>query len=64
MGNTGLYDFGWNPLYRKLFEKHAGFVINRGGATTKDIIDLLNYVKDKVYENSGVTLEPEIRVIK
>ncbi len=45
-------------------EKHAGFVINKGGATTCDVIKLLEYVKDTVMENCSVVLEPEIRIIK
>ena len=45
-------------------EKHAGFVVNKGGATTTDVVNLLEYVKKTVYDNSGVTLEPEINVIE
>lgn len=45
-------------------EKHAGFIINKGNATTKDVIDLIECVKSKVRENFGVELEPEIRVIE
>ncbi len=45
-------------------EKHAGFIVNKGGATTQDVLNLLDYVKDKVYKNSGVMLEPEIRVVE
>lgn len=43
-------------------EKHAGFVINVGGATAQNVKDLLNQVSDRVYENSGIRLEPEIRI--
>lgn len=41
-------------------EKHKGFVINRGSATAKDVTELIGYVKQKVKENAGVELEPEI----
>ena len=44
--------------------KHAGFVINTGGATCKDVLDLCKKVSDTVYENKGVKLEMEIRVTK
>lgn len=44
-------------------EKHAGFIINRGGATSKDIYDLIRLVQDSVYEKHGVRLEPEVRFI-
>ena len=42
--------------------KHAGFAINLGGATAADVTQLLRQVSDKVYENSGIRLEPEIRI--
>lgn len=45
-------------------EKHAGFVINKNGATTKNVIDLMEAVRKKVYEDHGVELEPEIRVLE
>ncbi len=41
-------------------EKHAGFVINKGGATSFDIYNLVQYIRKKVYEDSGVTLQTEI----
>ncbi|MBE6720065.1 MAG: UDP-N-acetylmuramate dehydrogenase [Ruminococcaceae bacterium] len=44
--------------------KHAGFVINKGGATCKDVLDLCKMVSDTVYKNKGVKLEMEIRVTK
>ena len=44
-------------------EKHAGFIINTGSATAKDILDLIDLVKQRVFENSGVTLEPEVRIL-
>lgn len=44
-------------------EKHAGFVINTGGATAKDVADLIKYVQKTVYEKSGVMLEPEVKII-
>lgn len=44
-------------------EKHAGFIINTGTASAKDIIDLIEYVKTKVYEKFGVEIKPEVRVI-
>ena len=44
--------------------KHAGFVINTGNATAEDVLALMQTVSDKVYENAGVRLEPEIRIIR
>ena len=42
-------------------EKHAGFIINTGNATTKDITDLIDYVREKVYEKHSVLLETEVK---
>ena len=43
-------------------EKHAGFVVNLGGATAQDVVDLLKQVASIVYEHSGIQLEPEVRI--
>ena len=44
-------------------EKHAGFVVNVGGATSHDVYDLMLHVRKTVYENSGVVLEPEVIIL-
>jgi UDP-N-acetylmuramate dehydrogenase len=44
-------------------EKHAGFIVNIGGATAKDILALAEAVKRRVQERSGFVLEPEPRII-
>ncbi len=44
--------------------KHAGFVINKGGATCKDVLDLCKKVADTVKAEKGVDLEMEVRVTK
>lgn len=44
-------------------EKHAGFVINRGGATAMDLVMLCHQVQEKVYAEFGVRLEPEVRFV-
>ena len=41
-------------------EKHNGFIVNEGCATAEDVKQLIETVRKKVYENSGVLLEPEI----
>ncbi len=43
-------------------EKHAGFVINKGGATCDDILQLCKICSDEVYKQKGVRIEMEIRV--
>jgi len=42
-------------------EKHSGFVINKGQATARDVVELMEQVAEKVYEQFGVTLEPEVK---
>ena len=44
-------------------EKHAGFVVNRGGATAADMVELCRQVQEKIMEINGVRLEPEVRFI-
>ena len=44
-------------------EKHAGFIVNAGGATASDVRRLLDAVRERVLRDSGVALEPEIRVL-
>lgn len=43
-------------------EKHGGFAVNLGGATAEDVKELLKEVSEKVEEQSGIHLEPEIRI--
>ena len=50
VGNAGISD------------KHAGFAVNLGGATAKDVRQLLETVSNRVFEQSGIRLEPEIRI--
>lgn len=45
-------------------EKHAGFVINKGGASCKDVLDLCKLVHDTVYKEKGVHMDMEIRVTR
>ena len=45
-------------------EKHAGFVVNRGRATCKDVLRLMKQVQDRVEQDTGVRLEPEVRILE
>ena len=45
-------------------EKHAGFVINRGGATFADIMGVIRGVQERVLAEKGVRLEPEVKIIE
>ena len=42
---------------------HSGFIINKGGATATDILQLIALVQNTVYDKFGVMLEPEVRII-
>lgn len=44
-------------------EKHCGFIVNLGNATSRDVLDLIELVKKTVFEKKGVLLEPEVRII-
>lgn len=45
-------------------EKHAGFVINRGGATAEDVKNLVSAIKEKIYEINGIHIECEILFVE
>lgn len=51
---------GYSVGGAQVSEKHAGFLINRNNATSNDMYSLIMDVQKKVYENSGVKLEPEV----
>ena len=45
-------------------EKHAGFVVNRGGAACADVAELIRQVQRRVLDETGVHLEPEVKIIE
>ena len=47
----------------RVSEKHAGFLINAGGAAASDFLALMKLVQDTVQKESGVLLEPEVRIV-
>jgi UDP-N-acetylmuramate dehydrogenase len=47
----------------KISEKHCGFIVNTGDATAGDVIKLIEYVKERVYQCSGVILEHEVKIL-
>ena len=54
---------GYSVGGAQVSEKHAGFVINKGGATTEDVLSLMRKIREIVYQNRGVTLEAEIKLL-
>ena len=44
-------------------ERHANFIVNRGSATAKNILELIRTIQEKVWQEKGIQLEPEIRVV-
>lgn len=47
----------------KVSEKHAGFIVNYDNATAKDVLDLIKYVKENVYNKYRIEIEEEIKII-
>ena len=43
--------------------KHAGFVVNTGGATAEDVLKLTEYIKQKIYNEFGKEIDLEIQVV-
>ena len=43
--------------------KHSGFIVNKGNATAKDVLDLIEYIKQKVFEANNIKLEEEIIIL-
>lgn len=58
---TGLK--GYTVGGAQVSEKHAGFVINKGGASAADVLQLMKDVSDMVFQRHGVRLEPEVKII-
>ena len=54
---------GYNVGDACVSEKHAGFIVNKGNATAKDVLELIDIVKKKVYEKFNVNIELEIEVL-
>jgi UDP-N-acetylmuramate dehydrogenase len=44
-------------------ERHGNFIVNLGGATAQDVLSLIEQVKEKVYDTTGVEIEEEIQII-
>lgn len=44
--------------------KHAGFVVNRGGATFDDVQRLIAHIQETVFRDTGIRLEPEVKIIR
>lgn len=51
---------GWQVGKAKVSEKHANFILNLGGASSKDVLELIEKIQQKVKEVHGVELEPEV----
>ena len=54
---------GYNIGGAEVSTKHAGFVINKGNAKAKDILNLTRYISEKIYEKFGKKIELEVQVI-
>ena len=54
---------GYSVGGAEVSEKHAGFIINKNNATSNDIINLIEQVKNIVYEKFGKKIELEVEII-
>lgn len=54
---------GYNVGDSYVSEKHAGFIVNKGNATAKDVLSLIEIVKEKVHEEFNIDIELEIEVL-
>ncbi|MBE7069049.1 MAG: UDP-N-acetylmuramate dehydrogenase [Ruminococcaceae bacterium] len=62
--DSGLKGFALDNSGAQVSPKHAGFVVNNNGsASAEDILKLIDYISGKVFEDSGVRLEREVRLI-
>ena len=57
---TGLK--GFRVGNAEISEKHANFIVNLGGATAKDILSIMGIIQNRVYQKTGIRLEPEIKI--
>ena len=54
---------GYSIGAAQVSEKHCGFVINKGGASARDVLELIEYIKETVYEKQGVMLQCEVKIL-
>lgn len=60
--DAGLKGYHINDAW--VSEKHSGFVVNKGNASYKEVMELIEYVQKVVFEKFGVKLEMEVRILK
>lgn len=60
--DSGLKGYHINDAW--VSEKHSGFVVNKGNASCKEILELIDHVKNVVFEKFGVKLEMEVKILK
>ena len=51
---------GYSVGGAEVSEKHAGFIINRGGATAADVLSLIGIIKNKLHEKYDIIIETEV----
>lgn len=59
--NLGLSGFKINGAM--VSDKHTNFIINKGGASSKDIVNLINYIKDKAKKELSIEMNEEVKII-
>ena len=61
--NPGCWIKGYEMNGAAVSSKHSGFVINKGGARAKDILNLIKHIQDEVKKQFGVDLHTEVRIV-
>ncbi len=54
---------GYSVGAAQVSEKHAGFIINNGGAKADDVLQLIKHIESTIYEKNGVMLETEVKMV-
>ncbi len=54
---------GYTVGNAQVSEKHANFIVNLGGASSNDVLSIIDHVKEEVYNTFGINLEEEIQII-
>lgn len=55
---------GYSVGGAQVSEKHAGFIVNKGGATFEDVVNLIKHCQKTVFEQKGVNIETEVKIIE
>ena len=55
---------GYRIGQAEISPKHAGFIVNKGNATAAEVLELIQYIKKKVYDEYKIELKMEVEILK